>query len=130
MTRACALNVGESGDIVTFAIPSAVRDHDRVFKVYDAELMEAAKETYNTGAPVRRIPIRAAVTAAIGQPLTIRLTDEAGHEAAAATEFIGEAARKRPLSEEVIRKQVDRLGTSVYELQALTCEIQGMSWCR
>ena len=120
-----ALNVGESGDIVTFAIPSAVRDHDRVFKVYDAELMEAAKETYNTGAPVRRIPIRAAVTAAIGEPLTIRLTDEAGHEAAAATEFIGEAARKRPLSEEVIRKQVDRLGTSVYELQALTCEIQG-----
>ena len=119
------LTAADSGDTVRFAIPSAVRDHDRVFKVYDAQLMESAKEKYASGAPVRRIPIVAEVKAAIGEPLTIILRDHAGHTGHGRTEFIGEAAKKRPLTEEVIRKQVDRLGTSVYDLTELQADIQG-----
>lgn len=116
---------GQAGDTVSFAIPSAVRDHDRVFKVYDARLMERAKETYASGAPVRRIPVAIVVRAAIGEPLTVAICDGEGHRAEGKTDFIGESARKRPLSEEIIRKQVSRLGTSVYEMQSLTCEIEG-----
>lgn len=120
-----AVEEGQAGDTVSFAIPSAVRDHDRVFKVYDARLMERAKETYASGAPVRRIPVAIAVRAAIGEPLTVTLCDAEGHRGEGRTDFIGEPARKRPLSEETVRKQVSRLGTSVYEMQSLTCEIEG-----
>ena len=120
-----AVEEGQAGDTVSFAIPSAVRDHDRVFKVYDARLMERAKETYTSGAPVRRIPVAIAVRAAVGEPLTVTLCDAEGHRGEGRTDFIGEPARKRPLSEEIIRKQVSRLGTSVYEMQSLTCEIEG-----
>lgn len=116
---------GQAGDTVSFAIPSAVRDHDRVFKVYDARLMERAKETYASGAPVRRIPVAIAVRAAIGEPLTVTLCDAEGHRGEGRTDFIGEPARKRPLSEEIIRKQVSRLGTSVYEMKSLHCDIAG-----
>lgn len=120
-----AVEEGQAGDTVSFAIPSAVRDHDRVFKVYDARLMERAKETYASGAPVRRIPVAIAVRAAIGEPLTVTIADGEGHRAEGKTDFIGESARKRPLSEEIIRKQVSRLGTSVYEMKSLTCDIEG-----
>lgn len=120
-----AVEEGQAGDTVSFAIPSAVRDHDRVFKVYDARLMERAKETYASGAPVRRIPVEIAVRAAIGEPLTVTLCDAEGHRGEGRTDFIGESARKRPLSEEIIRKQVSRLGTSVYEMKSLHCEIAG-----
>lgn len=120
-----AVEEGQAGDTVSFAIPSAVRDHDRVFKVYDARLMERAKETYASGAPVRRIPVAIEVRAAVGEPLTVTLCDAEGHRGKGRTDFIGESARKRPLSEEIIRKQVSRLGTSVYEMQSLTCEIAG-----
>lgn len=116
---------GQAGDTVSFAIPSAVRDHDRVFKVYDARLMERAKETYASGAPVRRIPVAIEVRAAIGEPLTVAICDGEGHRAEGKTDFIGESARKRPLSEEIIRKQVSRLGTSVYEMKSLHCDIAG-----
>lgn len=116
---------GQAGDTVSFAIPSAVRDHDRVFKVYDARLMERAKETYASGAPVRRIPVEIVVRAAIGEPLTVAICDGEGHRAEGKTDFIGESARKRPLSEEIIRKQVSRLGTSVYEMKSLHCDIAG-----
>ena len=120
-----AVEEGQAGDTVSFAIPSAVRDHDRVFKVYDARLMERAKETYASGAPVRRIPVAIAVRAAIGEPLTVTLCDAEGHRGGGRTDFIGESARKRPLSEETIRKQVSRLGTSVYEMKSLHCDIAG-----
>lgn len=120
-----AVEEGQAGDTVSFAIPSAVRDHDRVFKVYDARLMERAKETYASGAPVRRIPVAIEVRAAIGEPLTVAICDGEGHRAEGKTEFIGESARKRPLSEEIIRKQVSRLGTSVYEMKSLHCDIAG-----
>lgn len=114
-----------AGDTVSFAIPSAVRAHDRVFKVYDAALMEAGKKMYTSGAPVRRIPVTACVKAAVGKPLTILLDDGQGHKVTAATAFIGEIARKHPLTEEIVRKQVDRLGTSVYELVYLKTVIDG-----
>lgn len=120
-----AVEEGQAGDTVSFAIPSAVRDHDRVFKVYDARLMERAKETYASGAPVRRIPVAIAVRAAVGEPLTVTLCDAKGHRGEGRTDFIGEPARKRPLSEEIIRKQVSRLGTSVYEMKSLHCDIAG-----
>lgn len=120
-----AVEEGQAGDTVSFAIPSAVRDHDRVFKVYDARLMERAKETYASGAPVRRIPVAIEVRAAVGEPLTVTLCDAEGHRGEGRTDFIGEPARKRPLSEETIRKQVSRLGTSVYEMKSLHCEIAG-----
>ena len=120
-----AVEEGQAGDTVSFAIPSAVRDHDRVFKVYDARLMERAKETYASGAPVRRIPVAIVVRAAVGEPLTVTLCDAEGHRGEGRTDFIGESARKRPLSEEIIRKQVSRLGTSVYEMKSLHCDIAG-----
>ncbi len=116
---------GEAGDVVRFALSKAVHVHDRLFKVYDAALMEKAKESYKSGAPIRRIGIKAEVFAAEGKPLSIVFTDEEGHTASAVTEFLAEPALKRPLTEEIIRKQVDRLGTSVFALQELVCHIEG-----
>lgn len=120
-----ALARGEAGDTVVFAIPSAVRHHDRVFKVYDAALMEKAKHSFDTGAPVRRIPVAVTVHAAIGEPLVITLRDADGVTGTGKTDFIGEAARKRPLSEETVRKQAARLGTSVFAMESLDCDIEG-----
>lgn len=116
---------GVDGDKVVFAIPSAVHEHDRVFKVYDSVLMENAKAMYQVGAPIRRIWVNAEVTAAVGAPLHIRLTDADGNVGEAATDFIGEVALRRPLSEETVRKQLDRLGSTVYKIDKLTVNITG-----
>jgi len=119
------INRGEAGMVVAFPVESPVYEHDRAFKVYDFELMEWAKGYYNSGAPVRRIDVDVQVKAAVGQPLKITITDADGFAGVGETEFIGEEARKRPLTEDVVRKQVSRLGTTVFELKNLTCEISG-----
>ena len=120
-----AVERAEAGSVAAFPVESPVYEHDRAFKVFDNELMEWAKGFYNTGAPVRRIPVDVTVETAVGQPLTITMVDVDGNKVIGQTKFIGQEAIKRPLGEDTIRKQVARLGTSVFELRTLTCHITG-----
>ena len=113
----------EAGKDVTIHMQNTVHPHDRVFKVYDVRLMTEAKKYYTSGAPIRRIPVDIQVTAHLGQPLEVSMTDADGHHAEAVTEFLGEPAKKRPLTEETVRKQIDRLGTSVFSLRNLKTTI-------
>lgn len=114
-----------AGSEVTFAVPTLVRDHDRVFKVFDAKLMEKARSFFQAGAPLRRFAVDIKVIASIGQPMHITITDEDGFYGEAMTEFIAEKALKRPLTEEIVRKQIERLGTTVFALRNFTCIIKG-----
>ncbi len=115
----------EAGTTIAFSIDGKVFPGDRAFKIYDAALMNTAKSMYNTGAPVRRYGIKTWVRAAVGEPLQIRMEDEVGHVAEATTEFIGQAAQKRPLTREILEKQIGRLGTSIFQLKELVMDIQG-----
>lgn len=114
-----------ANEAITFSLDVPVKEHDRVFKVFDANLMEKARLFFNTGAPVRRIGLKVAVTAQIGLPLRIEVEDEDGYRGWGETEFIAEAARKRPLTDESIKKQIDRLGTSIYALHDFGAQIKG-----
>ena len=110
------------GTQVVIDVPNGVRMNDRVFRTFDAELMEYAGKFYGDKAK-RRIPVDAVVTAKMGQPLTVELTDDEGNTGYGETNFITEAARKHALDEAAVRKQVDRLGTTEYALNSLTCEL-------
>jgi putative protease len=99
--------------------------NDRVFKVFDAKLMQRARDFFTGGAAVRRVPVNIEVTVAEGQPLKIKMEDNEGFSSEAATNFIAEKALKRPLTEETISKQMDRLGTTIFAIDQLKCSIQG-----
>ena len=115
----------EKGAEVTFTVPSHVRVSDRAFKVYDAALMERAKTFYAGGAPVRRVGVAAEVFVSEGQPLTLTLRDADGNMGVGQTDFLAEAARKRPLSAETVQKQLERLGTTMFALDSLDFECEG-----
>lgn len=123
--RGNSIAQGTAGMTVAFVLPAPVHAHDRVFKVFDRTLMQQAKELYTHGAPIRRIPADVIVRAAVGAPLSLTMTDTDGHQASAWTNFIGVPAQKRPLTEAVIRKQVERLGTSVFALRHLDVQLTG-----
>lgn len=109
------------GDQVLIDVPKGVRLNDRVFRTLDNRLMQYAGKFFGPDAK-RRIPVKARVTAFSGQPLTVELTDDEGNSGIGETEFIVETARKRPLIEEVVRQQLDRLGTTEYTLTELIFE--------
>lgn len=113
-----SVEVARSGEQVTIDVPKGVRFNDRVFRTLDSRLMAYAGQFFGPDAK-KRIGIKALVTAKIGEPMTIVLTDDEGNVGYGETNFIVEAARKRALDHEAVRKQMDRLGTTEYALQDL-----------
>lgn len=103
------------GDEVFFIVPAAVRLSDRVFRTFDANLMQHAAEFFGNN-NMRKLPVSSLVQAYIGQPLRITFTDNEGNSASATSEYIGQIAQKRPLTAETVFKQLSRLGTTQFEL--------------
>lgn len=113
------------GDLCTIKAPNkGVRVHDRVFKIFDAELTAEARK-YFTGAPVRRIFIAATVKVKLNEPLTLTLTDSEGNIATAQTNFVAEPAKNRPLTLDTLKNQIGRLGTSIFALNKISADIDG-----
>ncbi len=113
--------VGYPGEQVTIDIPNGVRFNDRVFRTLDSALMSYAQQFFGNDAK-RRIPVDAVVTAKLGEPMKVILTDDEGNVGYGETEFIVEPAMKRALTEDTVCKQIDRLGTTEYFLNSLTFE--------
>ena len=110
---------------VAIPVSSPVRVNDRVFKVFDAKLMERARAYFNRAEAVRRIPVDITITVAEGKPLAISITDIEGFTGQAQTTFIAEKALKRPLTPDSVAKQIERLGTTIFALNTLDCQIEG-----
>ena len=109
------------GEQVTIDVPNGVRLNDRVFRTLDSRLMSYAQQFFGPDAK-KRIPVKALVTAKLGEPMTVVLRDDEGNIGYGVTDFIVEAARKRALDDDVVRKQIDRLGTTEYYLESLVFE--------
>ena len=114
-----------AGQVVTIPLTHKVRDNDRVFKVFDAQLIDKARGFFVKQIPLRRVNVEIEVEASIGKPLYIIVKDSEGYVGEAYSEFIGEKAHKRPLTEEVITKQVERLGATIFNLEKLKSNING-----
>ena len=117
-------NFSNDGEFYTIETKNlrGVKIHDRAFKIFDKNLDDEAKKYFN-GEYQRKIFVDAQVTAKLNQPLTLTFTDIDGNSATASTDFIVEIAKNRPLTEEILQKQIGRLGNSAFELRNLTAEI-------
>lgn len=106
-------------------VESPVRPGDRVFKTFDAALMEKARASFSAGSALHRLPVDAEVRVGEGRPLEIVLTDSAGNSGRGRTSFLAEKALKRPLTEETLAAQIGRLGTTVFAMRGLKSDIDG-----
>lgn len=113
--------IGYPGEQVAIDVPNGVRLNDRVFRTLDNALMSYAQQFFGSDAK-RRIPVDAVVTAKLGETMKVMLTDDEGNVGYGETEFIVEPAMKRALTDDTVRKQIDRLGTTEYCLNSLTFE--------
>lgn len=113
--------IGYPGEQVTIDVPNGVRLNDRIFRTLDNALMSYAQQFFGSDAK-RRIPVDAVVTAKLGETMKVMLTDDEGNVGYGETEFIVEPAMKRALTDDTVRRQIDRLGTTEYCLNSLTFE--------
>jgi len=103
---------------------SRIGDGARVWKTDDPALRKRLEQTFADDAPARRAPISARVEGAIGTALRLRLADDAGHEAVACWDGPLVRAEKHPLSAEVLREQLGRLGDTPFVLGQVASDLR------
>ncbi len=114
-----------AGQVVTVPLKGKVRMGDRVFKTHDQELMNTAQLTFTSPKETKKLPIAVQVRAALGEPLTISVEDTDGNKALVSTNFIAVEAINQPISEEKVRKQIERMGNTPFQVGSLEIKIDG-----
>lgn len=100
-----------------------IKIHDRAFRIFDAEMMNKAEKFFVDESIIKKISVTAEIFAKIGEPLALTMTDTDGNSATAKTNFVAEIAKNRPITVEILNKQIGRLGNSVFQLKNLTAEL-------
>lgn len=121
----------EPGSEVEVTVPSRragdrVSPGDRVFKTHDSRLIEEARLSFTRPGRLKT-PVRVRARGRRGEPLELEAVDPDGNRAAARGTIPGEAALKHPLTEDVVRAQVERLGNTPFTLAGLDCDLDGVA---
>lgn len=94
---------------------------DRVWKTDDPALDSALRSTFQReNLPMRKHSIYWSVSGDAGEPLLLRDRDS---KIEIKSEVVLVTAQNRPLSEEILRQQLGRLGGTVYELGGLEVDL-------
>lgn len=95
-----------------------------VWKTDDPAIRRRLEHSFSRDMVARRVPVDAVVEAHVGQRLTLRLTD--GTDAAEVSwDKELETAQKFPVTEQVVREQLSRLGDTPFELRGLVLNVTG-----
>jgi putative protease len=106
--------------------PSLVPPGAIVWKTDDPALRQRLEQTFAGDIPtVHRAPLTLRVHGAIGGPLEVTATDDAGRRAVAAWPGPLEVARKQPLTAVIIREQFGRLSDTPFALADVTLDVAG-----
>lgn len=92
------------------------REGDRVFKIFDAPLMETARASFTDFITK---PLHFQITAKLGQPLRVRAFDDDGYQAEYSSEYVVSAATTSISDMTSVRVQLGRLGGTGYALGEL-----------
>ena len=97
----------------------------QLWKTDDPQLTARLRKSFTGTKPHRRVALDLTVSAAVGEPLRItgQATNGARCELESAEPLV--AAKKHPLTQQVLAEQFGRLGGTVYELRNLHAEIVG-----
>ena len=97
----------------------------QVWKTDDPRLTQQLRRTYETADAQRRVPLMLTVHAEPGRPLLVEGIAKNGCVCRVESEQSLEIAQKHPITVDVLREQLSRLGGTAFELLNLTATIVG-----
>ena len=102
-----------------------IQPGQRIYRTDDPQLMKELRKSFDTSVPKRRIALDLVVRAAVGEKLHLEaLAGSGAHCAFDSQEPLAEAI-KHPLTVELLREQLGRLGKTPYELRHVNARIEG-----
>jgi putative protease len=103
-----------AGVKATVVVEQSVTTGDRVFRVRNAALSDAAQRTYSSE-PTGGVPLAFDVRLVVGEPLSIQVADAQGCRGNATGDIV-ERARTKAVTAEEVAEHVGRLGGTAYHV--------------
>ncbi len=119
-----SIESGHAGQIVQMTVSGNASGAKQMYRTADTTLLKAAAESYARPSQPAKEKVHFKVELHLGQPIMLYAWDDAGNQQFAQSEYIVELAKTRPSDLESVRKQMDRLGNTPYELGDLTADIE------
>jgi putative protease len=113
----------KAGETVTLAMDGKAFAGDRVFKIFSIQNDRETKQALDRENSALKIPCTALVTGRLDTPLQVVFSDLQGHSGVADTEAVLQSARNRPLTSEILKEQLGRLGNTPFYLADLTVQV-------
>jgi putative protease len=110
-----------AGTKVSIAVERPVRTGDRVFRVANAALIEAARRSWQSAEERRALPLDVRARVRVGEPLSLTVT--AAGESATVTGPVVETARTHPVTAEEVEEHIGRLGGTPYRMGTVSLRL-------
>lgn len=115
-----------AGTAAWFSLPDWVKPGDRVFLTSSHRLQEDIQQMKRNDHPVAQHPCTIKVQVAPGQPLTLKMT-ALGKTVLVTSPECAMVAEKHPLTEEILKKHLTRLGETPFRVGEFSAKIEGRS---
>ncbi len=119
-----SIESGHAGQIVQMTVSGNAAGAKQMYRTADTALLKSAADSYARPSQPAKEKVHFKVELHLGQPIMLYAWDDAGNQQFAQSEYIVELAKTRPSDLESVRKQMDRLGNTLYELGDLTVDIE------
>lgn len=113
------------GEVISFKVEGKAYPGDRVFKIASARLRDETKLALDPENPGLKIPCNALIRGSKGTPLELIFEDRSGRQGTAKSGIFLQEARNRPLTMEVLWKQLGRLGNTPFRLSDIQNKLEG-----
>jgi putative protease len=95
-----------------------------MYRTSDVVLLKAATDSFSRPSQPQKEKVHFKLELSLGKPMMLYAWDDNGNQYYAESEYIVELAKNRPSDLESVKKQMDRLGNTLYELGEFTAEIE------
>lgn len=117
------VNEAQKSDVVSVGeIKGAVYKGDKIYKITDKKLNKKLQESFINNKFIKKIPIKGIITAKIGQPIQLIITDYDGNKVTVQSNKTVEEAIKKAITQEEILKQINKTGSTPFKYE--TCMVK------
>ena len=119
-----AIQSGNKGQIVQMTVSGNAAGAKQMYRTSDVVLLKAATDSFSRPSQPQKEKVHFKLELSLGKPMMLYAWDDNGNQYYAESEYIVELAKNRPSDLESVKKQMDRLGNTLYELGEFTAEIE------
>jgi Collagenase and related proteases len=112
-----------NGEVITINFDQPPKNGTTVYRTLDDSLMRELQASYNSPAPIRKVPVSIKFKALIGEKLELLLSDNENNTSTVISDYIVERSQKRPTTEDDVKKQLAKTGNTVFEAQDIKVDM-------